>query len=572
MVFCCILVAALLRQTGGSRHFVDLQDGVAEGFVRGNVAVWLGIPFAQPPVGDLRWRPPQPPVSWRPHILNATAYRKMCVQANDYGRLGNMTSHPTRMNGTSEDCLYLNVFAWAHRQPSRPVPVFFWIHGGGFQGGSSSEWVFNGQHDVALMHGEFVMVTVNYRLNVFGFAASERLRSRDPSGGTGNYGLLDQRLAMRWVQNNIAAFGGDPSRVLIVGESAGADSVAHHLVMPKSWGLFNAAGVDSGALYSLHPMPNRNPATNLSITLGPTPGNVTVKHQEARFDLLLMAAGCGEAMVKDPVACLVALPEGKVLELMFAAEPWRRWQWVPVIDAVELSDAALTLAATGKLAPVPVVVGSNAEDIGATLPNCLPQSCSEDHFRALIEEQFTLGSDAIEQVVRAYAREAPRLALGWNKWFSAEVHMGADQIMTCASRRLARWVTAAGQHAYWYYFAYPPRLKNGTSVPIFHAYDLAYLFHAPANMSHIDSDGSFSANIVQYWANFAKTGEPQGAQQWPAYDPLTEPALVFGEAQRIEVVERLRGDRCDFWDKHGDHWGGEPPEHDRTEGAELILT
>jgi len=568
MVIRCILVGTLLHQIAGTRPLVDLKDGVVEGFVKGNVAAWLGIPFAQPPVGDLRWRPPQPPMSWRPGVLNATNFGNMCMQANDYGQLGNMTSHPTRKNGTSEDCLYLNVFAWAHRRRVGPVPVFFWIHGGGFQGGSASDWVYNGQYDVELTRGKFVMVTVNYRMNIFGFAASDRLRSRDPNGGTGNYGLLDQRLAMKWVQNNIASFGGDPSRVLIVGESAGADSVAHHLVMPKSWGLFNAAGVDSGALYSLHPTLNRNHA-GLSIPLGPTPGNVTVKHQEARFDLFLTAAGCGAGKVKDPVACLVALPEANVLDLMFAAEPWRRWQWVPVIDAVDLTDPALTLAAAGKLAPVPVIVGSNMEDIGVILPNCPPRNCSEDDFRELINKLLKLPGDAIGQLVRAYDHETPRHVLGWNKWFTAEVHMGADQIMTCASRRLARWVTAAGQHAYWYYFSYPPRLKNGTSVPIFHAFDLAYLFHMPEDMSNIDSNGSFSSNIVQYWASFATTGVPHGTQPWPAYDPLTESALVFGEAQRIEVVERLRGKVCDFWDKHEDHWGGRPQQAG-TDSAQLM--
>jgi len=551
MIFLCVLLAPLLHWVAGTRPLVDLKDGIVEGFVRGNVATWLGIPFAQPPVGDLRWRPPQPPVPWRPHVRNATAFGNMCMQASDYGRLGNVTSHPKRMNGTSEDCLYLNVFAWVHRRPGGAVPVFFWIHGGGFQGGSSSQWVYNGHNDVELTGGEFIIVTVNYRLNVFGFAASERLRRRDPNGGTGNYGLLDQRLAMTWVKNNIASFGGDPLRVMIVGESAGADSVAHHLVMPKSWDLFNAAGVDSGALYSVHPALNR-----IDNTLGPTPGNVTVKHQEARFDLLLASAGCGAETLKDPVACLVALPEAKVLDLMFAAEPLRRWQWVPVIDGVDLTDAAVPLAAAGKLAPVPVVVGSNSEDVGVMFPNCWPQSCNEDDFRALINKRFKLPSDAIDQLVRAYEHETPRHILGWNKWFTAAVHMGADQIMTCSSRRLARWVTAAGQRAYWYYFAYPPRLKNGTSVPIFHAYDLGYLFHAPANLSKIDSDGRFSANVVQYWASFVKTGVPHGTQPWPAYSPLTEPALVFGEAQHIEVVERLRGEICDFWDKHEDHWGG----------------
>merc|ERR1712232_795064 len=151
----------------------------------------------------------------------------------------------------SEDCLYLNVYA-PTKKSAQLKPVMLWIYGGGYQGGGGNETRLNGTWDVALNErtsNEFIVVTFNYRNNVFGFAASDKLRSRDPSGGTGNYGVLDQRLAMQWVHDNIHAFGGDASRVYIVGQSAGASSVSNHLVRPKSWGLFHAAGLESGAFY-----------------------------------------------------------------------------------------------------------------------------------------------------------------------------------------------------------------------------------------------------------------------------------------------------------------------------------
>merc|ERR1712048_949948 len=157
-------------------------------------------------------------------------------------------------------------------------------------------------------------------------------------------------------------------------------------------------------------------------------------------------------------------------------------------------------------------VGSNMEDAQLTRPNCEPDSCSEADFRALLHEQLEFTPMEIERAVRAYSAELPRHVGGggWNQWYTAENHLGADQMMTCASRRLARWVTKSGQRAYWYYFSYPPKLNNGTSTSSCHGCDLPYLFHNPTDIGmQVDSNGTLSSRFVKYWSSFAKSGVPE---------------------------------------------------------------
>ena len=196
-----------------------------------------GIPYAAPPLGHLRWRPPAPVTPWQEE-LDATSYRHNCLQGPDFD--------PAQPRATlSEDCLYLNLWTPPNANSSSQLPVMVWMHGGGYQGGGANESRLNGTWDASLYN--MIVVTTNYRLNIFGFLASQSLRERDPAGSTGNYGILDQRAALRWVQDNIASFGGDPTRVLLAGESAGGASVYNHLVRPNSWGLFSRAAAESGA-------------------------------------------------------------------------------------------------------------------------------------------------------------------------------------------------------------------------------------------------------------------------------------------------------------------------------------
>lgn len=275
---------------------------------------------------------------------------------------------PQPLSTQSEDCLYLNVYAPA-RKPAVPVPVIFWIYGGGFQGGGGNETRLNGTWDVALQRGEVIVVTHNYRLNIFGFLASDALRHRDvQDGSTGNYGIQDQRAAMRWTQRNIAQFGGDPQKVFIVGQSAGANSVSQHLVREKSWSLFSSAGMESGAFYD-------GVQTATPTSMKPV------------WNKLVAELNCGNAT--SPADCVATAPTKALRDANMGC----CGGWSITVDGVDLMAPGPVLASKGKLAPVPIIAGSVREDIAsascavvnAKWPprgKCLPGKCDEADFRS----------------------------------------------------------------------------------------------------------------------------------------------------------------------------------------------
>lgn len=530
------LLGSLFILPALSAPIVHLRDGDAEGIADETVGVWRGIPFAAPPVRDLRWRPPQPVAAWRPTTLNAKKFANDCIQPVDYGM--NSTE---KMNGTAEDCLYINVYA--PLPLSEPLkPVFLWIYGGGFQGGGSSNYRLDGTPDVKLSQGKLILVTFNYRLNVFGFAASNLLRERDPEGGTGNYGILDQRFAMRWVRDNMRAFGGDPSRVTIIGESAGADSVANHLVRRKSWGLFSGAGAESGAFYVL----GSHLHGDHSKPLGPTPGNVTVAQQERKFAALMMKAKCSN------VDCLLQLSENDLLKIESVPEEMP-WPWEPTIDGVDLVAAAPSLAARGELAPVPVLVGSNMEDasIAPSTWSCDPTSCSEKDFWRLAKDGWGFNETEAKRLVQLYSNEGQRpVALNNSKWYWAAKHAGADAMMTCSARRLARWSTQVGQRAFWYYWTYTPLSKPEAS----HACELPFVFQTSIE----PSESEFSKKVASYWTGFVDSGTPHvpGLATWPPYSDATGSTLIFGDNMTTMAQYHFLQAKCDFWDRHfNEQWG-----------------
>jgi para-nitrobenzyl esterase len=269
---------------------VRTAQGLVRGGVRGggvgSVAEFKGLPFALPPTGAAgRFRPPRTPAQSWAGVRDATQFRPNCL-SDGFGR------DPTGIG--DEDCLYLNVYAPASR-PAKPLPVLFWIHGGGFQGGGANDTILNGTWAVALSRNELIVVTSNYRLNIWGWLASDHLRSRDAAqNSTGNYGIQDNRAAMLWTRENIAAFGGDPGRVLIVGQSAGSALVSCHLTRRQSWPYFSAAGLESGAYYT-----------------GPT-----VSGAEPQFQALLKHLDCPPAArgsSTEAVDCLVNTPTSQIV-------------------------------------------------------------------------------------------------------------------------------------------------------------------------------------------------------------------------------------------------------------------
>eukprot|EP00041_Stephanoeca_diplocostata_P019125 m.406855 g.406855 ORF g.406855 m.406855 type:complete len:581 (-) comp21217_c0_seq1:549-2291(-) len=550
---------------------VKTANGDIVGLERKHFREFRGIPFAEPPIDDLRWRPPQAKKPWSPNVLNASNFKHNCIQAPDAGM-----GWPQPWDTLSEDCLYLNVYAppkYDVEPPRSPVPVIFWIYGGGFQGGGGNETRLNGTWNVELLNGEVIIVVPNYRLNVFGFLAADVLRPRDTEAlSTGNYGIQDQRMALLWVHDNIAAFGGDPRRVFIVGQSAGANSVSQHLVRPQSWPYFSAAGMESGAFYD-----------------GPNVPTVADKAKD--FEAFVERVGCGNSTgntSNSVIDCLVAAPARKIFTASLLSAPYT---WTPCVDGVDLVAPGPVLAQKGAIAKVPILAGYVAEDINPGGSNCLPTECNESDFRRWGLDTWGFNETEVDRFVALYANDAALPGGPNTKWDWAIKHAGADFWGGCPSRRIAHWYTQHGQRAYWYKWSYAPMGANGEYPTLaHHACEQPFVFHVLSEtaeearedkgMYHIEAEEiAFSQAVVQLWSGMALYGAPNDKElpQWLPYSEHDQECLLLGRSPSekivhdrvIELVQQQSKAKCDFWDDHfwGPGWGpslSNPQEIHRT--------
>jgi para-nitrobenzyl esterase len=494
---------------GGDEGTLVMTDtGPVQGTIAGESRVFLGIPYAEPPVGDLRWRPPAPPTPWTDPIL-ATTLGPKCAQ------LGAID--PTFDATSDEDCLTLNV--WAPRvPPSDPAPVLVWIHGGTFIIGSGGEASYDGQR-LAEATGS-VVVTINYRLGPMGFLAHPALAAEDASHpASGMYGIEDQRAALTWVQNNAAAFGGDPENVTIFGESAGAIGVCMHLVSPPSAGLFHRAILESG-----------------TCGVGVTPPRAAA---EARGASLVTALGCD---VADPMACMRA----KTTEEVLTAQPvsavaiFDPNRWSPHLDGIVLPGDPLDLVEAGSFEDVPVLLGSNADE--GTLFFAFGSPVTDEASYLALAEALNPGNGA------AIVAQYPSATFGSPQ--AAATAVIGDAAFVCSARRLARALSAQGAPTWLYHFTRAPdALIPGLGA--YHSAEIAFVFGNPLALSPSSptaAEEPLVASMQGYWGRMARTGDPNGAGAfaWPPYDAVTDENIVLD----LDVSSQagLEQPACDFWD------------------------
>ncbi len=489
---------------------VDAASGPITGELveEGAARAFLGIPYAEPPVGELRWKRPVPRAPWA-EPLDATKLGKPCTQLSPLG-----SGFDPK---TSEDCLTLNVWTPSVLPASgAPLPVMVWIHGGGFVLGSSAEAQYDGRR-LASEAGA-VVVSLNYRLGPMGFLALPELAAEDADGGsTGNYGLEDQRLALAWVKENAAAFGGDPSNVTIFGESAGGMSVCDHLVSPGSAGLFHRAIIQSGPCTTVTPLDAAS----------------------AQGAELAAAVGCADlACLRQASAEVLweALPSG---DFLFGGGA----SWGPVLDGAVLPDHPGAALAKGDFAKVPVMVGSNADE--ATLFFTLADATIADEgaFAALAEQLAPgFGDDIVAQYPTGEFGSAQA---------AAEAAIG-DAGFVCPSRRTARAVAAAGESAFVYHFTHAPSgVLFGDGLGAFHSAEIRYVFRVPGQLMPYELDEAelgLSDTMIGYWSRMAASGDPNGAgaTPWPVYDEASD--VVLGLNTDVMALPALHAERCDFWD------------------------
>jgi para-nitrobenzyl esterase len=485
-----------------------LVVATAGGTVRGQAVAatdeFLGIPYAAPPVGALRWQPPRPAAPWH-GIRPATSYAPHCPQSSStFGQAS-----------TSEDCLYLNVFTPATSK-ARNLPVMVWVHGGSLLTGESNDY-----NPAELVRHGVVVVTINYRLGALGFLADSALASRR-GGPSGNYGLMDQQAALRWVQRNIRGFGGDPGDVTLFGESAGGLSTLAQLASPGARGLFQRAIVESGT-YQLTQQP--------------------LAAAEAAGKAFAAKAGCAStASAKNTAACMRGLPVSTIL----ANE--NPVGYTPDVDGAVLTQSIKTALARGQFNRVPVVIGTNHDEyrLFVAVYQFFGQRVTAANYQSMIASTLGVSAAIAGKIAAQYPLSrypSPPVALG---------AVGTDAIFAChaltAEESLARYVPT---YAYEFNdenapepFLPPAGFPYGAA----HASELPYLFN-PTSVTHpvpfSQAQQKLAAAMKQDWTNLAKTGIP--APGWPKFTGTSQRMLsLVPPAPQVETNFAAQH-HCAFW-------------------------
>jgi len=439
-----------------------------------------GIPYAAPPVGGLRWKPPQPVASWD-GVRRADHFAARCMQRPLYGDM------VFRSAGMSEDCLYLNVWTPAQRKAGK-LPVLVYFYGGSLLAGDGSEPRYDG---ASLAQRGIVTVTVNYRLDVFGLLALPALAAESPRHATGNYSLLDMTAALRWVRNNIAAFGGDPAQVTVGGESAGSMAVSALMASPLSKGLMQRAIGESGAVLG---------------NLKPEP----LAQAEQRGENFMRKLGARS------LAELRAMPAADLLKALGTSDSD---SFNPTVDGYFLPRSPEDIYAAGAQAHIPLLVGSNSQE-GYWKSLLDDKAPTPANYRAVLQRQF--GTQADEALKLYPGRDEAEVK-------ASGTALSGDQFIAFATWRWMDWQRRTGNApVYYYYFEQPrPAKRDGSAGPDAGAVHSGEIEYALGNLdgNHVyawtATDHRVSSVMEGYWANFIKTGDPNGPglPRWPAVAP-----------------------------------------------------
>jgi para-nitrobenzyl esterase len=484
IVFAAIAFAAMTAICSAAPPVVKVDQGLLAGRVEDGLTVYKGIPFAAPPVGNLRWRAPEPAAKWK-GVRQADTFGPQCMQ-------GSFGPPDPKGGPMSEDCLYLNVWSPA-KAPSDKVPVLVWIYGGGFSAGAASLPGYGGQ---VLAKKGVVLVSINYRLGTLGFLAHPELSAESPHHVSGNYGLLDMIAALKWIKANIAAFGGDPNKVTIFGESAGGIAVSLLCDSPLAKGLFEGAISESGGSFG-PPRAAGGPGENMR-TLA-----------FAEKDGLAFAQYAGASSLAE----LRKMPADKIVAATHGL-PW------PIIDGWVIPSDGVTLYDARRFNDTPILVGYNSDE-----------GLSFAHYKT--------AQDYIDSVHARYGAFADKLLAdyppGEGPGMRAARNLLRDSAFGWQTLTWARLQSRLGAHkAYVYYFDqhrdYPPGSPR-EGQGIWHGGEVPYVFGHDFDMQlgpPRASDLALSDAMVTYWTNFAKYGNPngKGVPQWPAFSD-NNPQMMY---------------------------------------------
>ncbi|HXY26001.1 MAG TPA: carboxylesterase family protein [Candidatus Acidoferrum sp.] len=497
---------------------VRIDSGVVMGTTTGTpgVRVFRGIPFAAQPVGELRWKAPRPIRSWG-GVWNASEFGARCMQAPIYK---DMIFRDRFEQPMSEGCLFLNVWTPAKSDKER-LAVMVWFYGGGFQAGSSSEPRYDGEN---FAKKGIVVVSVNYRLGVFGFLAHPELTKESGVNASGNYGLMDQIAGLQWVRRNIVAFGGDPEKVTIAGESAGSLSVSALMASPLAQGLFRGAIGESGAFFGHPPAGMSMPALEETEKTG------------AKFAAAVGAKDLRELRAKSAEELLSAVQKDPSV---------RFW---PSADGYVLSKDVATIFAEGKQSHVSLLAGWNAEEASWAVVYAKEKPTPQ----SFPEQVRTRFGERAPDILKLYPartdEEARRSAIG----------LASDLFIVYTTWEWLEQQNKTGDAAvYGYVFGRTPPVApdargNGISpkeLGARHACEIEYVFGALQSQRNPwePVDFKISDAMASYWANFTKTGDPNGPglEKWPVYSGADHPMMHFGE--KVNATSQEHRERYVYW-------------------------
>jgi para-nitrobenzyl esterase len=511
-----------VEPAAGSRALVRTDAGWVRGEAAGGHVTFSGIPYAAPPTGPRRWAPPAPAAQWT-GVRDATVPGPVCPQF--------LSGSEGRTVAGDEDCLYLNVTTPRDARPNggRRLPVVVWLHGGGFTSGAGSQY---GPARLATA-GDVVVVTVNSRLGALGFLSSPALDAEGhPSG---NYGLADQAAALRWVQRNAARFGGDPRNVTLAGQSSGARGVCAHMASPDSRRLFHRAILQSG----------------------PCTEHVTKPVADQRGARVAAEVGCTEAPGSAAVAaCLREQPVGELLATLadvglpvtgeYADEPWQ-----PVAGTPTLPRQPLDAVADGSAAGVPLLVGTNRDEMRTFVGFAFDPPLTADTYRQQVQQAFGSDADAVlaRYPVEAYPSPTLALATVLGDW--------GRGVGTCPVVETAETASAHADVFAYELLEESPVVIDGYPLGSHHNWDLPFLFHVTIPGSQYPdftpAQRELSATMIRQWARFAATGDPNGARL-PRWPELGHTRTVLGLASGpggIAPTPTAETHHCAFWATHG---------------------
>ncbi len=512
-----VILSCVVVYSSAAIRRAFLEAGAIEGMDKGGVTAFLGIPFAAPPLGELRWSPPQGASSWS-GTRTADHFSPSCMQRDQTGGFGPWTPEYIIPGPVSEDCLYLNVWTPAESAAAR-LPVLFWIHGGGYNSGSGSVAIYDGE---PLARQGIIVITVNYRVGVLGFLAHPELTAESEHHSSGNYGLLDLLAALHWTRENIAELGGDPERVTIAGQSAGAGAVQHLLASPLARGLFQQCIIESGPGAALYGLSNLQKAEENGIAYMKSKGAQSIAELRGLpavgADLESSSAGSESGTNTPPIRF------GPDLDGWFLPKQW------PGSGAPEVDQGR----------PIPILAGFTTDE-GSSSPNygkTTLDECEKEARRRygdLADEFLELYPVIDDTMAGEIAKEAARdrTRVGTYDWARRRVADGRGPTF------IYIWGHAEPGH-------------NAEHYGAFHSSEVPYVFDnlGKADRPYTEEDQRTAKIMSWYWANFVKTGDPngKGLPEWPATDLQKPEIMELGTTFKSKPVTDPT--RLEFFEKY----------------------